>query len=141
MNFKDNFSFFRFLRKNKKKICFLNFKPRTSSISEKEMILIGTNNTLPPSFPTTNDKSGRINRSIKNSSSFPQSFDNTEQLKQLQGLILFNFLFLPTLGQKDKMVKWLFLVIYLFLGHYGFCHFVRLSILSICTFRLISILS
>ncbi|KAF7639840.1 CortBP2 domain-containing protein [Meloidogyne graminicola] len=74
----------RDLQQNEFQRQFQFLQPRTSSISEKEMILIGTNNTLPPSFPTTNDKSGRINRSIKNSSSFPQSFDNTEQLKQLQ---------------------------------------------------------
>nr|CAD2168664.1 unnamed protein product [Meloidogyne enterolobii] len=75
----------RDLQQNEFQRQFHFLQPRTGSISEKEMIIIGTptnnfnNNTMPPPFPT--DKNSRIisNNKIKNSSSFPQTLDNLQQ--------------------------------------------------------------
>ena len=54
------------------------------------MILIGTNNknnnTMPTPFPNDKSNNSRMMHKIKNSSSFPQSFDNIEYLKQQQNL-------------------------------------------------------
>lgn len=78
----------RDLQQNEFQRQFNFLQPRAGSVSEKEMIFIGAtnsnNNTMPPPFP--NDKNSRMINKIKNSSSFPQSFDNIEYLKQQQNL-------------------------------------------------------